>query len=231
MGKTSSFETPPPSPLELQGLVRLQREESQRKRANHHQPRPSPPPLPPPPPPPPGPARNARRDDGAARKLAWRQARQDKAAPTDNDTASAAALRERNARDGTDNLGAIYREAAAGAVTICFFCGAAIERAARLGCDDMACVYGNRIKYSSGDGGESTAPWFAQHGGPEQAVQKFAPQWDPRRSRDGKKAGAEGQGQGARREIRRSGHYKADDGLGRRRQRAGHRVSLFWLAA
>ncbi|RYO82155.1 hypothetical protein DL766_000622 [Monosporascus sp. MC13-8B] len=118
-----------------------------------------------------------RDDDGAARQLAWRQAQQNEAAPANNDTASAAALRERNARDGTDNLDVIYREAAAGAVTICFFCGAAIERAARPGCDDVVCVCGNRIKYSSGDEGGSTASWFARHGGPEPAVQKFAPQW------------------------------------------------------
>ncbi|RYP16701.1 hypothetical protein DL767_010147 [Monosporascus sp. MG133] len=71
----------------------------------------------------------------------------------------------------------IYRETAAGAVTICFFCGAAIECAARPGCDDVVCVCGNRIKYCSGDDGGSAAPWFAQHGGPELAVQKFAPQW------------------------------------------------------
>ncbi|RYP18653.1 hypothetical protein DL765_003788 [Monosporascus sp. GIB2] len=118
-----------------------------------------------------------RDDDGAERQLAWRQAQQNKAAPANNDTASVAALRELNARDGADNLDVIYREATAGAVTICFFCGAAIERVARPGCDDVVCVCGNRIKYSSGGEGGSTAPWFAQHGGPEPAVQKFAPQW------------------------------------------------------
>ncbi|RYP59462.1 hypothetical protein DL769_008521 [Monosporascus sp. CRB-8-3] len=78
-----------------------------------------------------------RDDGGAARQLTWRQAQQNKAAPVNINTASAAVLRERNAQDGTDNLNAIYREAAAGTVTICFFCGAAIERAARPGCDDV----------------------------------------------------------------------------------------------